>query len=176
MGEPRPFQRSERVIRIFELAGLWLGGTAMVLMMVVVAVDALMRYAFNAPLQWTYDAVAQYLLVAASVLGLSATFTNGDHIRIDLISLMLPRRARIVIEVAMSLLSFAVILGISYTSVKLTWHAWSHNEFIPGYVKWPLWLGYGLVAAGAVLFSIRLAYYTVTLPWTGELVEDKHTL
>lgn len=100
----RFFDRFERVLGLLAVI-------AMLAMMVVVSADALMRYAFHAPIQGTQDLVSRYLMVAAYFAILSQAYANGAQIRIDFLLSVLPARIQHVIEAFVCLIT-GVLFGL----------------------------------------------------------------
>ena len=70
-----------------------LGGIATLVLAGSITVDVLLRYFLNSPLLWV-DELASFLLVLIIFGGLAYTFVVGGHIRIDLVTALLPGPVR----------------------------------------------------------------------------------
>jgi TRAP-type mannitol/chloroaromatic compound transport system permease small subunit len=130
--------------------------TWLVLVMVLVSTaNALARYLFNAgsnawlELQW-------YLFAAVFLLCAGYTLLNDEHIRIDVVSSRLSRRARLWIDIFGTV---CFLLPVSFSIVWLSWpvfvNAWVGSEMSSnagGLLRWPARL---LVPAGFLLLSLQ---------------------
>lgn len=161
----------EKAIHWAERVCMAVAVLAVLVMMLVTSWDAVARYVFHAPLPWAFQLITYYLLGVALYLAVSATFTQGDHINIDLFRNMIPSRIRAVIDAVWSILAALVFAAISWGGLTTLLHAWERHEFLPGYFVWPAWLAYLPVALGAALMALRLAHHAAKLALRGE---DRH--
>jgi TRAP-type C4-dicarboxylate transport system permease small subunit len=79
------------------------GGLAALLLLAVVISDALailFRYGVGQPLIWTEEA-QRYLMIWVTYLGSAACISRGDHMAIDLLSGLLPRRGQRILRVVL---------------------------------------------------------------------------
>lgn len=72
---------------------------------IVVVADVIARYAFDAPLVWADGLVESYLVVAAVYFALSSGEAAGVHVRITVITRLLPPVLRHWVRFAMLLVS-----------------------------------------------------------------------
>ena len=162
------------LVKRLDQAAMAIAVLAIAIIMVVVSFDAVLRYAFNAPLQWSYELVGYYLMVVGIYFAVSSTFITGDHVNITLVRDMLPARLVAWLDVAWCLVAAAVFGFIVYGTWDNVAVAWTRNDFIPGYITWPSWLSHLPIPLGCALFAIRLVHHVVTLVATGhdDAVED----
>lgn len=73
----------------------------------LVTVDVLLRYFFNAPLQWSRDANGLLLLMAL-FSALPAAWDRGHHIRMEIFYFRLPERWRIAADTLSALAGIAL--------------------------------------------------------------------
>ena len=152
-----------RLIRYAETAGLALASLCICGVMLVTAGDTVMRYLFRSPWPWAFDVTSQYLLVGGAYLGISSTFSMGDHINIDILHRRLPAKLRAWID-AFFAAAFVVLFSmIGYLALKVSVHAAINNEYIPGYFNWPIWLSFAPIPLGTAILCLRLAHHLVTL-------------
>lgn len=140
-----------------------ISGICMPVIMVIIAADAMLRYWFNAPLQWAYDVVSLYLMAAATYPVVSSTFRHGDHIAINSLRGRMPARLRGWLDALVSLLALAVFAIIGLTSWDNVIQAIKTNELMPGYFNLPLWISHLPLAFGGTLVSFRLALHAFVL-------------
>lgn len=157
-----------RWLRIVDQASIFIAVFAIAMIMVAVSLDATLRYVFNSPLQWSFEVVRYYLMVAGIYFALSNTFTNGDHVNITLFRDMMSKRTRNFLDIIWCLLA-AVIFGFL---VYGTWgnvvEAWEYDDFIMGYILWPSWLSHLPIPLGCALFVLRLIHHCIILATTGD--------
>jgi TRAP-type mannitol/chloroaromatic compound transport system permease small subunit len=126
--------------RINTFLGQWIGW-AILLSIVISAVNAVIRKLFNASsnswleLQW-------YLFGAAILIASSYTLMRNEHIRIDIISNILPKQVRNGIELfghIVVLMPF-VTLGIYETApwLALSYRQGEHSSNFGGLLIWPI--------------------------------------
>jgi len=158
----------QTLIRRLEQAGLALAGLCICLVMFTVSADALMRYAFRAPLQWATDLTSFYLLVGAAYLAISSTFTAGDHININLLHQRLPARLRAATDSLCALAYLAVFALVGYLAWEAATQALRNQEYMPGYIEWPVWLSYLPIPLGMAILCLRLVHHICMLLRRGE--------
>ena len=130
---------------------LWL----VLIMALVSAANALARYLFNQSsnawleLQW-------YLFAAVFLLCAGYTLLNDEHIRIDVVSSRLSRRARVWIDIFGTLFFLLpMALFIMWLSWPVFMNAWASQEMsgnAGGLVRWPVRM---LVPLGFFLLSLQ---------------------
>lgn len=135
----------------------------MLFMMLVVALDVVMRYLFRAPLGWGYDLVANFLMVGATFLAVSETFRRGGHVAVNLFQNMMRPNVRRWVDAASALMVIPVLLAMVVTGWQSTARAVARDETIPGIVPWPMWASYILVPIGAGLLMLRMGAHLADL-------------
>lgn len=156
-----------RLLKRIEQVSLLIALVSVAIIMVVVSLDAVLRYAFNSPLRWASELVRLYLMVIAIYFAVSATFTHGDHVSLTLFRRYFPPRLLIWLDIAWCLMGALVFAVIAYGTWGNVVHAWNTNEFTPGYVMWPSWLSHLPIPLGAALFVLRLLHHSLTLATRG---------
>lgn len=101
---------------------------AMAAMVVVVSLQVLLRYAFNASLDWAED-IARLLFVWSIFLAVPLGVKRGSHIAIELLTIHLPPPARMFLVRVMALGCAALMAVVCYQSALLTVQQW--DEFMP---------------------------------------------
>lgn len=99
---------------------------AMGLMVAVVSLQVLLRYAFNTSIDWADD-VGRLLFVAAVFLAIPIAVTHNAHIAIGLITDRLPRVAQNGLARLVALLSAAMMLVVGYLTLQVAADQWSEK-------------------------------------------------
>jgi TRAP-type C4-dicarboxylate transport system permease small subunit len=144
-----------QIIHRFEelLTALLLAG-----MILLAGNQILMRNLFDSGLVWA-DPTLRIMVLWIALLGAIAATRENRHIRIDLLSHILPKRHQSLISVIHDLFS-ALICGI------IAWHAW---RFV--YIEWedgtklfanvPSWAGEIIIPIG---FSVMAIRFIINIP------------
>ena len=138
--------------RVLHWAGILAGIPALV---VLVSVDVLLRYGFNAPLIWGND-VSTLLLLVVFFASLPQCSAEGGHIRMELLYNRLGRRGRYAadaLSVLCGLILAAVLTFQAFTSSAEMYRYGEGAEMID-IPYWPFALFMGL--CGTIL-SLRFA-------------------
>ncbi len=157
-----------RLLDRLENVTILAAGLCLLAMMLVVTVDVLMRYGFNAPLGWVYDFVGKYLIVAAFFLAVSETFRRGGHVAVDLFRNMMKPGVRRVVDIVGYALTASVLLAMVVTGVETVERAYVRGEVITGVVSWPTWIYYVFLPVGIGLLLVRVVLHVADLVMGGE--------
>jgi TRAP-type C4-dicarboxylate transport system permease small subunit len=111
-------------------------------MMVLVSMDAIGRYAFNRPLTWASELTTFYLMAVAIYFMVGATLRHGDHININVFRSVIPKRVLALSDIVWSVATALVFVWIAYASFENIVSAYAGNDFRPGFIKWPVWLSH----------------------------------
>lgn len=141
----------------------WIGGVALILMMLHISVEVVARYIFNSPLHGTVEIVSAYYMVAVVFLPLAMIERLNGHIVVELLTQHLPRRAQSI------LIGIVALVSASYFAV-FAWQTWGDalkkyavGEQALGTVAITVWptrfylpIGCGLIVLVLVYKAIRL--------------------
>ncbi|MFV0473260.1 MAG: TRAP transporter small permease [Pikeienuella sp.] len=155
---PAPKDPVSRLLGAFETALIAISGAAMALIMVIVSIDVAMRYAFNAPLGWSYGLIGLYLVVAVFFLALSDTMRAHGHIALDVARPILPRAVRHFGLFVGYGLSAPFIGLIGWLGWEQMLSAWIGDDRIAATIPWPTWPAYALVSLGSAALALRLLW------------------
>lgn len=152
-----------RSLGLFERAGDALSAAAMLSVMLVVFVDVLMRYLFNAPFSWSYDLISLYLVTVIFYASLSATAAAGEHVSVDILFKRFPLRVKVALRLVGHLLALAVFVLITVRATDRCLAAFVGGDVLAGRIAWPTWVSPAIVASGSLLMSIHLALSSLAL-------------
>lgn len=92
------------------------GAVSVLALMVMMTVDVLLRYGFNRPILWSYDA-SEYLMVLFTYFALSYTELRGDHVNIDMIVVRLKKKTQTILN----LINRFIMLAASILIAAQAW-------------------------------------------------------
>lgn len=155
------YKALDRALRLIENAAAIIAGCIMLSAMVLVALDAFLRYLFNAPLQLQYHLTQHYLLVALITMALAWGYRTGGYIRIDGLIGHLPAALRDLVLRGGLLMSSAYIAVLAWKGGQHFWKTYEAGDVQLGLIDWPIswswvWIpvGCGLLAARLLLISV----------------------
>lgn len=147
-----PFLRA--VAALSTLAG-WISAAMIVMAVVITCQMIWVRFVMNGTTVWHTEAVI-YLMIAATLLGLSYVQRIRGHVNVDLIPMALPPRARKGLAVLTLSVSIAVIAVMLWYGFEF-WHtAWARGWTSDTVWGVRLWIPYLALPVGLGLFLLQL--------------------
>lgn len=150
----------DRMLRPIENLAALFAAVMMLIAMLLVSADALMRYAFNAPLTFQYTLTEQYLMVALVCLPLSWGFRTGGYIRIEGLVSRFPPKSREYVLRAGLILSAVYVAVLAWTAGEHFWTSYTTGEVMFGVIDWPVAWSWVWVPIGCGLLALRLLLAT----------------
>jgi TRAP-type mannitol/chloroaromatic compound transport system permease small subunit len=121
----------------------------------VVAWEVVMRYVFNAPTMWAFEATT-FLYGVHFVLGFAYTHKHDGHVAIDVFEARLPQRPRAILRLATNLVIFIPTTGlIAIWSVIYATSSWKELELASTSWAPPIYPFKTIMAAGFVLLFLQ---------------------
>jgi TRAP-type C4-dicarboxylate transport system permease small subunit len=137
------------------------GVIGVVAMMALTTADVVARYVFSSPTMWA-DEMASYLLIAIVFLGLAQNLRTNGHIRIDVVTNLVPARVRRLLDV----FAFAVAILFAVILIAGTWtrfyNFWTRNTLSDSPLMTPMWIAMVPVLIGAVVLGFAAVWGFVT--------------
>ncbi|MBE0452929.1 MAG: TRAP transporter small permease subunit [Roseovarius sp.] len=147
-----PFLRF--IAALSTLAG-WMSAAMIVAAVLITCQMIWIRFVLNGTTVWQTEAVV-YLMIAATLLGLSYVQRLRGHVNVDLIPMALPRRVRKGLAVLTLSLSIVVIAVMLWYGTEF-WHlAWSRGWRSDTVWAIKLWIPYLALPLGLALFLLQL--------------------
>jgi TRAP-type C4-dicarboxylate transport system permease small subunit len=106
------------------LVSIWLAGTAITLMCLIIPWGVFTRYVLGTGSQWP-EPIAILLMMVFTFIGAAAAYRAGAHIAVDMFTMRMPAGLRKACEVVVDLLMAAVCLFVVFYGTRLcaeTWH------------------------------------------------------
>jgi TRAP-type mannitol/chloroaromatic compound transport system permease small subunit len=157
----------KRIVQVIDQINMSVGIIASwtaVPLTIVVLIEVILRYFFNNPTIWAFDA-SWMLHSVFFLLGGGLTMVRKRHVRIDLIFGALPRRVQIVYELvffAVVLVPIMLVLGIRSTEYAL--HAWRTGQTISS----AIWV----FPAAPIRTVIPVAFFLLVVQGIGEILRN----
>jgi TRAP-type C4-dicarboxylate transport system permease small subunit len=128
---------------------------ALILMLVLVAVDIVTRSVFNFSFEVS-DEVGGYMLVVITFVSLSACHVSGSFHEVELVQARLSPRGRSLSQLIFGLVSLAACGLLAWQYLRLELSSWRFGDVAPTYLATPLWLPRSAMALGmlALCFSL----------------------
>jgi TRAP-type mannitol/chloroaromatic compound transport system permease small subunit len=96
-------------------------------LILVIVYEVFMRYLFNAPTVWAFEATT-LIYGVHYMLGLAYTHKHNGHVAIDVFESRLPERPRIILRIIANLVMFVPTVGMlgvwSVIYASTSWHNW----------------------------------------------------
>jgi TRAP-type C4-dicarboxylate transport system permease small subunit len=140
----------ERLLDLFcSLFGVVLG-----LIVALICLDVALRNLALGSLPWLIE-LSEYLMYAGTFLAAPWVLRQGNHVRVDMLLVALPKRLAIRLEQLVDLIGLAISLVLLYYGSAVVTDAWRSN--MVAYKTWyvPEWLLYLAIPTGALLLAIE---------------------
>ena len=155
----------DRIVDAIGRACAWLTLAIVVLM----AIDVLLRYAFSIGSVWAQE-LEWHLLAPLVLVGMTYALQKGDHVRVDIFYAKYPPRRQALVDLFSALLALAFALLVIRYSLRFVAQSYAVGEISsdPGGLT-HRWLLKALIPAGFGLFGLQAAAQAVRsfLRWKG---------
>ena len=144
------------------LACAFLSGIALLLMMVVGAVDVIgtnldMAGVSSRPVPAAFEFMATMMVVSV-FMAISLGQARRTHIRVELIANMLPAKAQVLANLIRHGLSVAFFMAIAWFGILSAINSFNVGEYTPGSINFPVWPARFFLAAGVSLMTIQCIF------------------
>jgi TRAP-type transport system small permease protein len=128
---------------------------ALVVMLVLVAVDIVTRWLFNFSFEVS-DEVGGYMLVVITFLSLPVCQVHGSFHQVELVQARISPRARALSQLIFILLALAACVLLAWQFIRLELSSWRFGDVAPTYLATPQWLPRLPMAVGVVALCFSL--------------------
>ena len=128
---------------------------ALVVMLVLIAVDIVTRWLFNFSFEAS-DEVGGYMLVVISFVSLSACHVHGSFHQVEFVQAWLSPRGRSLSQLIFGVVSLAACLLLAWQFIRLDMSSWRFGDVAPSYLATPLWLPRLPMAIGMIALCFSL--------------------
>ena len=133
---------------------IWLAGALLIFGWLSVCFEVFMRYFLNRPTIWVID-ITEHILVWITFLGTTWLLRREGHAKIELLTLQLRPRARIVINSITSILCAIICLVVAWYGVRVVWQHFHTGIIFPTILELPKAPLYLVVPIGFFLLFIQ---------------------
>lgn len=136
-----PVRIRRRVVpeTLVERACLLISEAALVIMLVLTAVDIATRALFNHSFEVS-DEVGGYMLVAITFFSLAVCHVNGSFHEVEFVQVRLSERGRIISRLIFELLALGACVLLTWYFIRFEMSSWRFENRAPTYLNTPLWL------------------------------------
>ncbi len=147
----------ERAVDTMGRAASWLSLAIVVLM----AVDVLLRYAFSVGSVWAQE-LEWHLLAPLVLFGMTYALLKGEHVRVDVFYTRYSLRGKAAVDLVASLLAIAIAILVIRYSINYVGQAYSIDEVSsdPGGLT-HRWMLKALIPIGFAVFALQAAAQAV---------------
>ena len=146
-----------RFLRALDQIENAMAGAATMLLVAItgaVCLEVFMRYVVNQPLVWVVE-LSEYALLYICFLGTAWALRNDNHVKVDIVLIVLPRRVRHVLGVISSLLGLSIATILSIWGTLATWEKFQSGAYNPTVVEFPSWIVLLCIPLGSFFLGIR---------------------
>ena len=145
--------RVERIVDAIGRAAAWLTLAIVVLM----AIDVLLRYAFSIGSVWSQE-LEWHLLAPLVLFGMTYALQKGDHVRVDVLYARYPARAKAAVDLVAAVLAVAMAALVIRYSIAYVQQSYVIGEISadPGGLT-QRWMLKALIPLGFAVFALQAA-------------------
>ncbi|MFO1296166.1 MAG: TRAP transporter small permease [Rubrivivax sp.] len=136
-----------------------IGGAMLFLLMCLVVADVGRRYAFNAPIAWSYEVINNYLMPGLFFLAVSHTLKAHSHVAVDILHNYVGRRTRYVFEAVSMTLAVPVFAYATWLAAGKTLTEMSTAAEASSGLAVPSWTVSIVFPIGFGMLALRLALH-----------------
>jgi C4-dicarboxylate transporter DctQ subunit len=132
--------------------GLWAGAAALLAIVVLNAVNIVLRYFFRTPLSWAEEAML-YLMIFGVYVGAISVAWQQAHIRIDAVIDFAPPARRRILQVVSTLILAAVLVPVVFASFRVVSLLFEFDQRSDA-LNLPMWIPQSVVPISLLLIAL----------------------
>ncbi|GHV53157.1 C4-dicarboxylate ABC transporter [Deltaproteobacteria bacterium] len=119
------------------------------------------------------EELARYMMVWATMMGTSAGVKIGAHVGVDALIVVMPKKMRLLVTLATSLVALAFFAFVGWLSIELTVGILETGQISPA-LQMPIWLAYLAFPVGFALCLFRQLQLVLSKlrEWREDCVEE----
>jgi len=154
---PTLLDRFDKFLGVFVVGFAWLGGFAVVALMLHIIADVFLRYFFNSPLPATIEIVSYWWMIMIIFPAVAWTQRRKEHVEVTLVTDLMPEQHRVVVAIFARLLTMATVAALAYYGWLAALEQWHRGEIAMGSITILIWPMRFMVPLGMGMFFLQLA-------------------
>ena len=150
----------DRINNFLSKGSMWLSVFALFVLSAMIAIATLSRYFFNLPILGV-DEISGYLNLLIGMLALAFTLQHKRHVRVDIVTQLLPARVVKILEVVTTVLALILIAQFLRTGLYTWMKLMASDERAQTFLRTPLAWPYGFMMLGWSLFLIAVVVHLI---------------
>lgn len=150
------FAKIEYVLGKIEDGFVLVGLIGLFVMMILVAMNAVMRYLFSSPVPGTVEITELYLMPMAIVFVAASLQRREGNVNVDLLKRKFPDRAQTLVDILARSVTLLIFLQITISAGGRAWEAYERGFRTIGVIEFPVYFSWLIVTIGFFTFCIRL--------------------
>lgn len=143
------FKRIEKLVT-------YISAFALLMMMLLIVTDVVIRSVFNMSMTGTIEITGDYLLPIIVFLSISYTYTQGNHISVNIITEKLPKNIKMIVKLLTSSLSLLIIVILMGANFYKIFEFIESNTLTMSLLNYPLAPAIMIITFGLFLLMINL--------------------
>jgi TRAP-type C4-dicarboxylate transport system permease small subunit len=144
----------QKILRLQTVLADFVGALVIVIMLLIV-IDVCGRYFFNAPLKGGIES-SELMMTWLLFVPLAYGVVQNAHVRVTMLTMHLPPRLNMIVEIAGTVLSIAFFSTVTYVAWIRFWESFSAGEAMAASIWLPLWFQKLALPVGFFLFVVQL--------------------
>lgn len=133
---------------------VWIIGTIILLMSLLLTVDVLLRYFLGSPTSWAFGMATWGTGFVGFMLG-GYILSIGQHVRVDLFFENYSKRMKSVIDLISALFIFLISISFIWLGLDYVIHYYAIGAKMTGGFELPLWVAWLFVPFGGILIGLQ---------------------
>jgi len=127
----------------------------------LLTVNIILRFFFNSGLPWAEELI-RYLFIWITFIGLAICTRNDSNIRVDVLLNIINKKAGVIINILVALISMAFLAFLTKAGVELVQFNIERGQFSPA-LEWPMYIVYISIPIGCALAFIHYIQYILNM-------------
>ena len=143
-----------RVINKINQSMMWIVGTLLLIMGVLLTYAVVMRYFFNSPPIWSYDLTGWFTGMAA-FLGGGYALLQGSHVRVDIFYEKFSLKIRSLINIASSLFILLIVTVFIWNGIDQVFNNYQSGAIANTGLNIYIWIKWLMVPIGSLMLGLQ---------------------
>ena len=146
--------RTMDIITAINKSMVWIIGTLVLFMSMLLTIDVILRYFFNSPTSWAFDFSTWGTGVIGFLLG-GYTLVAAQHVRVDLFFEKFSLRMKSIIDLVSAIFLFMMVIALVWLGTDYVIHYYNIGAQSTGGFAIPLWVKWLIVPIGGLLIGLQ---------------------